>query len=43
MNEEECNFITKDKKISKMGKVLSLEDINTFVKERFTEVKNQTK
>ena len=43
MNEEECNFITKDKKISKMGKVLSLEDISTFVKERFTEVKKSNK
>ena len=43
MNEEECNAITKDQKISKMGKVLSLEDINTFVKERFMEVKKSNK
>ena len=45
MNEKEGNCITKDKKIGKRGKGLSLEDINTFVKERFNEVKKskQTK
>jgi uncharacterized protein YbgA (DUF1722 family) len=43
MNEEEGSCSTKDQKISKMGKVLSLEDINTFVKERFMEVKKSNK
>ena len=43
MNKEEGSCSTKDQKISKMGKVLSLEDINTFVKERFMEVKKSNK
>lgn len=43
MNEKEGNCITKDKKIGKRGKGLSLEDINTFVKERFKEVKKSNK
>ena len=43
MNKEEGSCSNKDQKISKMGKVLSLEDINTFVKERFMEVKKSNK
>ena len=43
MNEKDCSTVTKEQKNSKNHKELSLEDINTFVKTRFMEVKKANK
>tara|TARA_B110000881_G_scaffold39104_1_gene31645 strand:- start:157 stop:714 length:558 start_codon:yes stop_codon:yes gene_type:complete len=43
MNEKNCSTVTKEQKNSKNHKELSFEDINTFVKTRFMEVKKANK
>jgi uncharacterized protein YbgA (DUF1722 family) len=43
MNQKEYNGVTKEQKDSKNHRELSLEDINTFVKARFNEVKKSKK
>ncbi len=43
MNQKEYNEVTKEQKDSKNHRELSLEDINTFVKARFNEVKKSKK
>ena len=43
MNEKNCSTFTKEQKNSKNHKELSFEDINTFVKTRFMEVKKANK
>ena len=43
MNQKEYDEVTKEQKDSKNHRELSLEDINTFVKERFMEVKKSNK
>ena len=43
MNQKEYNGVTKEQKGSKNHRELSLEDINTFVKARFNEVKKSKK
>jgi uncharacterized protein YbgA (DUF1722 family) len=43
MNEKNCSTVAKEQKNSKNHKELSFEDINTFVKTRFMEVKKANK